>query len=98
MRYLHFVGGLVNPEEYTSYQYESWRQSVRALQQVKFEQMYPDQVLCGDTSQCVDRVALLQEEFGVSNFWVYMDLGGLPQRDLLRSMERFATKVIPQFR
>jgi hypothetical protein len=38
------------------------------------------------------------EEFGVSHFWVYMDLGGLDQRELRRSMERFATKVIPQFR
>lgn len=98
MRYLHFVGGLVNPGEYTSSQYQSWRESVRALQQVKFEQMYPDQVLCGDAGQCVERIGLLKEEFGVSNFWVYMDLGGLPQRELMRSMERFATKVIPQFR
>ena len=60
--------------------------------------MYPDQVMCGDVGQCVDRVALLEEQFGVSHFWVYMDLGGLPQRELRASMERFATKVIPQFR
>ncbi|MGH8335668.1 MAG: LLM class flavin-dependent oxidoreductase, partial [Gammaproteobacteria bacterium] len=98
MRYLHFVGGLVNPGEYTSGQYESWRKSTTALQQVTFDQMYPDQVLCGDASQCVERVALLGEEYGVTHFWVYMDLGGLPQRELRASMERFATRVIPQFR
>jgi hypothetical protein len=33
----------------------------------------------------------------VTHFWVYMDLGGLPQKDLRASMERFAIKVIPQF-
>jgi hypothetical protein len=60
--------------------------------------MYPDQVMCGDVAQCVERVALLQEHFGVTHFWVYMDLGGLPQRELRASMQRFATKVIPQFR
>jgi hypothetical protein len=29
---------------------------------------------------------------------VYMDLGGLEHGELRRSMERFATRVIPQFR
>jgi alkanesulfonate monooxygenase SsuD/methylene tetrahydromethanopterin reductase-like flavin-dependent oxidoreductase (luciferase family) len=98
MRYLHFVGGLVNPAEYSDKQYGSWRKSTAALQQVSFEQMYPDQVLCGDPSQCVERVALLAEEYGVTHFWVYMDLGGLAQREVLGSMERFATRVMPKFR
>ncbi|HEX4211116.1 MAG TPA: hypothetical protein VHY56_12020, partial [Candidatus Binataceae bacterium] len=79
-------------------QYESWRRSTTALRQVTFNQMYPEQVLCGDSAQCVERVALLSEEFGVTHFWVYMDLGGLPQRELRASMERFATRVMPQFR
>ena len=98
MRYMRFVGSLINPEEYTSSQYRSWRQSGEALKQVTFEQMYPDQVLCGDPAECVERVALLQEQFGVTHFWVYMDLGGLEQRELFKSMERFATRVIPEFR
>lgn len=49
-------------------------------------------------AQCADRVALLREEYGVTHFYVYMDLGGLPQNELRASMERFATRVIPQFR
>jgi alkanesulfonate monooxygenase SsuD/methylene tetrahydromethanopterin reductase-like flavin-dependent oxidoreductase (luciferase family) len=97
MRYLHFVGGLVEPAAYGG-QYESWRRSSAALQQVTFDQMYPNQVLCGDVAQCADRVALLREEYGVTHFYVYMDLGGLPQNELRASMERFATRVIPQFR
>jgi natural product biosynthesis luciferase-like monooxygenase protein len=97
MRYLHFVGGLVDPAAYGG-QYESWRRSSAALQKVTFEQMYPNQVLCGDVAQCADRVALLHEEYGVTHFYVYMDLGGLPQHELRASMERFATRVIPQFR
>jgi natural product biosynthesis luciferase-like monooxygenase protein len=98
LRYMHFVGSLINPEEYTSQQYQSWRQSGEALKHVSWEQMYPNQVLCGDPAQCVERIALLQEQFGVTHFWVYMDLGGLDQREMLNSMERFASRVIPQFR
>jgi natural product biosynthesis luciferase-like monooxygenase protein len=98
MRYLHFVGGLVNPAEFSDKQYGSWRKSTTALQHVSFDQMYPDQVLCGDPSQCVERVALLAEEYGVTHFWVYMDLGGLPEREVRGSMERFATSVMPKFR
>ena len=60
--------------------------------------MYPDQVLCGDPAQCVDRVARLREELGITHFWMYMDLGGLDQWALRGSMERFATRVIPQLR
>ena len=63
-----------------------------------FEQMYPTQVRCGDVAQCVERVALLQEELGITQFWVYLDLGGLAQREVLHALERFATRVIPRFR
>jgi len=98
MRYLHFVNGLISPNEYTSGDYKAWRRSAEAFQRATWKRMYPDQVMCGDAQQCVDRVSLMQEQYGVTHFWVYMDLGGLPQRDLRASMERFATKVIPQFR
>jgi alkanesulfonate monooxygenase SsuD/methylene tetrahydromethanopterin reductase-like flavin-dependent oxidoreductase (luciferase family) len=99
MRYLRFVGTLVAPpEEMPGEQYEAWRRTGEMFKHVTFEQMYPTQVLCGDPAQCVDRVGLLREELGMTHFWVYMDLGGLDKRELFRSMERFATKVIPQCR
>ena len=99
LRYLHFVGSLLAPSaELDPTQYASWQGRGEALREITFEEMYPDQVLCGDPAQCVDRVALLREELGITHFWVYMDLGGLDQRALRGSMERFATRVIPQFR
>jgi natural product biosynthesis luciferase-like monooxygenase protein len=99
MRYLRFVGTLIAPpEEINAEQYEAWRRTGELFKHVTFEQMYPNQVLCGDPAQCMERIALLQEELGMTHFWVYMDLGGLEQRELLRSMERFATRVISQFR
>jgi len=98
MRYMHFVGSLINPEEYTSPQYEAWRRSGESIRQVSWNRMYPAQVMCGDPAQCVERIALMQEQFGVTHFWMYMDLGGLEHREMMQSMERFATCVIPHFR
>jgi hypothetical protein len=98
MRYMHFVGALIDPAGYTSPQYESWRRSGESLRQITWERMYPTQVLCGNPAQCVERIGLMQEEFGVTHFWVYMDLGGLDQRELRESMERFAIQVMPHFR
>ena len=86
------------PEEMGGEQYEAWKRFGANLRRVTFEQMYPERVLCGDTALCVDRIAMLQEELGITHFHVYMDLGGLDHRELLRSLERFATKVIPHFR
>lgn len=41
---------------------------------------------------------MLREELGITHFHVYMDLGSLDHGEVLRSMERFATRVIPRFR
>jgi alkanesulfonate monooxygenase SsuD/methylene tetrahydromethanopterin reductase-like flavin-dependent oxidoreductase (luciferase family) len=99
LRYLRFVGTLLAPsEELDTTQYGSWQGRGEALREITFEQMYPTQVLCGDPAQCVDRIALLREELGITHFFVQMDVGGLPQKALWGSMERFATRVIPQFR
>ena len=99
MRYLHFVGPLIGPpEKIPGKQYDAWKRLGENLRHVTFDQMYPDLVLCGDPSQCVDRIGLLQEELGLSNLMLYMDLGGLDQKALRGSMERFATKVMPHFR
>ena len=99
MRYLNFVGPLIGPpERFPGKQYEAWKRLGENMRHVTFDQMYPDLVMCGDPDQCVERIELLQEELGLTNLLVYMDLGGLGQKELRASMERFATKVMPQFR
>jgi alkanesulfonate monooxygenase SsuD/methylene tetrahydromethanopterin reductase-like flavin-dependent oxidoreductase (luciferase family) len=98
MRYLRFVASLLPPpEEISGAQYESWKRLGENLKHVTFEQMYPDRVLCGDPAQCVERIAMLQEELGITHFHVYMNLGGLEHGEVMRSLERFATRVIPHF-
>ena len=83
LRYLRFVGTLLAPsEELDPTQYASWQGRGEALREITFEHMYPTQVLCGDPAQCVDRIALLREELGITHFFVQMDVGGLPQQAL----------------
>jgi natural product biosynthesis luciferase-like monooxygenase protein len=99
MRYLRFVASLLPPpDEISGSQYQAWKQLGSHLQNVTFEQMYPKQVLCGDAAQCIERIALLQEELGIDHFHMYMDLGGMEHREVMRSLERFATRVMPHFR
>ena len=98
MRYLHFVGPLIGPpEKIPGRQYDAWKKLGENLRHVTFDQMYPALVMCGEPSQCVDRIGMLQEELGLNNLLLYMDLGGLDQKALMGSMERFATKVVPHF-
>jgi hypothetical protein len=40
----------------------------------------------------------VQEELGLDHFHMYMDLGGMEHREVMRSLERFATRVMPHFR
>ena len=90
MRYLHFVGPLIGPpEKIPGKQYDAWKRLGENLRHVTFDQMYPNLVLCGDPSQCVDRIGLLQEELGLSNLMLYMDLGGLDQKELRGSYGAF---------
>jgi alkanesulfonate monooxygenase SsuD/methylene tetrahydromethanopterin reductase-like flavin-dependent oxidoreductase (luciferase family) len=99
MRYLRFVASLLpSPEEISGAQYESWKRFAENLRRVTFEQMYPERVLCGTPAQCVERIAKLREELGITHFHVYMNLGGLEHREVMRSMERFAKYVMPHFR
>jgi natural product biosynthesis luciferase-like monooxygenase protein len=99
MRYLRFVASLLpSPEEISGAQYESWKRFAENLRRVTFEQMYPERVLCGTPAQCVERIAKLQEELGITHFHAYMNLGGLEHREVMRSMERFAKYVMPHFR
>jgi natural product biosynthesis luciferase-like monooxygenase protein len=98
MRYLRFVASLLPPpEEMVGEQYAAWRRFGENLKRVTFEQMYPERVMCGDPAQCVERIAMLREELGITHLHVYMNLGGLDHREVLRSMEQFAPKVIPHF-
>jgi hypothetical protein len=54
--------------------------------------------MCGDAAWCIGLIALLCEKLGITHYWARTNVGGLERCTLRDSMERFATRVIPQWR
>lgn len=55
-------------------------------------------VFVGDPSEVADRLITFQRAMGHSRHIVQMDLGHMPQRDLLASIELLGTEVLPKVR
>jgi probable LLM family oxidoreductase len=52
-------------------------------------------LLVGSPQQVIDKILYEHELFGNTRYLAQMGLGNLPHKNLLKSMELFATKVIP---
>jgi alkanesulfonate monooxygenase SsuD/methylene tetrahydromethanopterin reductase-like flavin-dependent oxidoreductase (luciferase family) len=65
-----------------------------------FEQRYAPggMVFVGDPNEVADRLIAFQRALGHSRQILQMDLGQLPHRDVLASIELLGTKVLPQVR
>jgi natural product biosynthesis luciferase-like monooxygenase protein len=62
-----------------------------------YESMYPNQVIFGDASQCLERMAEVAE-FGATEVSLVTNFGAMPHAAIMRSMERFARDVMPHLR
>ncbi len=99
LRYLHFVATLIENKDYEgATQFKSFRGVKTFLEKVDFEQARSALAICGDTEECIDRVAEAKELVGNTHHWIYTDLGGLPREEVWASLRRFAEKVMPKFR
>lgn len=86
--------GTVWPETYRFF--ERWGQYIRSL---TCEQLVEeDLVWFGDAEAIADKIRWLRDECDVSDVLAFMHFGGLEHEKVLRSMELFATKVMPRFR
>ncbi|HAN65047.1 MAG TPA: LLM class flavin-dependent oxidoreductase, partial [Chitinophagaceae bacterium] len=43
-----------------------------------------------------DKILYLRDTFGLTRFAAHMDVGGPQHKDLMKSIELFGTKVLPQ--
>jgi len=55
-----------------------------------------DRMIIGDAETCAEKLLREVETLRFSHLSCFMGLPGLPQRSILRSMEQFGTKVMPQ--
>jgi probable LLM family oxidoreductase len=55
-------------------------------------------LLVGDTNEVADKILYLHETLGLTRFAAHMDVGGPDHSALMKSIELFGDKVIPQVR
>lgn len=78
--------------------YEFYQKAQSHLEQIEYKSMYNDGVLLFDVPEkLVARIRVLQEELDLNYLMCWMNVGGLPQKKVLASMERFAKEVMPHF-
>jgi alkanesulfonate monooxygenase SsuD/methylene tetrahydromethanopterin reductase-like flavin-dependent oxidoreductase (luciferase family) len=58
--------------------------------------MYPERVIFGDVDQCIQRLKDI-EALGITRLCLLTNFGGMPHQEIMRSLERFATHVLPHF-
>lgn len=76
--------------------YEAYTQLQDRLERVSYEGVEKIGGIFGDPAYCIERVKALQEEFQTTEFICYFNQGGLvAPATVKRSMELFATKVMP---
>jgi luciferase family oxidoreductase group 1 len=55
-------------------------------------------VICGDRDHCIERIAQIEKQFGMTQLLCWTRLGGLDHRKVLHSMELMQKHVIPHFK
>jgi alkanesulfonate monooxygenase SsuD/methylene tetrahydromethanopterin reductase-like flavin-dependent oxidoreductase (luciferase family) len=55
-------------------------------------------MLFGNPDTVAKRIEWMRDELGVNYIMCWMNMGGLAPAKVLRSMELFATEVMPRFR
>jgi hypothetical protein len=79
--------------------YEAYKELQDRIDRVSYEGVEKIGGVFGDPAYCIERVKALQEEFQTTEFICYFNQGGLVDHATVRrSMELFATKVMPACR
>jgi alkanesulfonate monooxygenase SsuD/methylene tetrahydromethanopterin reductase-like flavin-dependent oxidoreductase (luciferase family) len=98
---LHFfsmAGELIRPlTDAPVKTFEAYQQLQERIKTASFDGVDRNFGIFGDPSYCVDRINALRQEFPMEEFIAYFNQGGLIDHPTVRrSMELFATEVIPR--
>ncbi|MGP4098334.1 LLM class flavin-dependent oxidoreductase [Nonomuraea sp. KM90] len=70
-----------------------WRGDGRAID---LDELMEGAAICGDPSEVADRLNAVRKLLGLDAHLVLIDIGGLPQEEVLAAIRLFGEKVIPQ--
>jgi alkanesulfonate monooxygenase SsuD/methylene tetrahydromethanopterin reductase-like flavin-dependent oxidoreductase (luciferase family) len=98
MHFFSLAGELIKPLATDPIKgYEAYQQLEERVKQVTYEGIDRNVGIFGDPEYCIDRITALRQEFPMEEFIAYFNQGGLiDHATVKRSMELFATQVIPR--
>src|SRR5262249_10845577 len=78
--------------------YRDWKGFFENRASITLDQMKASRAVIGRPDECIDRVAMLSERFGVTYLCFEVNFGALPHGKVVESLERFAATVMRHFR
>ena len=81
-----------------SKEYAFYQKAQANVEKAEYEDMFKvGHLLFGDPESLVEKISTLRDEVGLNYLICWMNVGGLDQKLVLQSMERFAREVMPRF-
>lgn len=78
-------------------QYVDWANALRGVDtKIDIDRLFSGPALCGSPGEICDRLLSLQQALAPDLHLSVFDIGGLPHRQLLATMELFAAEVMPK--
>jgi natural product biosynthesis luciferase-like monooxygenase protein len=77
--------------------YESWQRIARNIETDTYQRRFEQGSLFGVADQLIDRIGKIRDAAPVTELICQFNFGGMPHDLVIRSMERFAKDVIPEF-
>ena len=77
--------------------YKAWQGFFENRETITLEQMKASRAVVGRPEECIEKIAMLSERFGVTYLSFEVNFGALPHERVIESLERFATTVMPSF-
>jgi natural product biosynthesis luciferase-like monooxygenase protein len=97
MGYYDLLGRLLPRADAAPPGYDFYRRVEANVRDLRYEQIYGTACF-GSADEVRERVRRLRDDAGVTYLMAWFNFGGLAATDVVTSMERFATHVMPAFR
>lgn len=78
--------------------YKAWQGFLENRRTITLEQMKATRAVIGTPAECVERIEMIKERYGVTYLAFEVNYGSLPSDRVIESLERFAAEVVPQVR
>jgi natural product biosynthesis luciferase-like monooxygenase protein len=96
--YVGMVSALL-PTETKSEQYRAYTKLRPAMKKITYDVLYSERpTVIGDPDQVIRRIEHMNDVLGIDEFVSFVNFGGMDHQLTLKSMELFASQVIPHFR